>query len=190
MVRSGGRQWKDQKAWERVIDEQCGKVEGCRWTTMYVANMTFCEQVQSMMETDILVSVHGAQLTNMIFMSPGGRLLEMFPGGWLEHAGGGQYIYRQLANWNGLRHEGYWRDHNQPDCPYKEDDARCFTFYKDQNVGINVTYISSWLGGVLDDFKISAKLAEALTSSDVQDSRGDHIACACMAHESNHQDIV
>lgn len=45
MVRSGGREWKDQKAWEKVIDDQCAKVEGCRWTSMYFANMTFCEQV-------------------------------------------------------------------------------------------------------------------------------------------------
>lgn len=138
-----------------------------------------------MMETDILVSVHGAQLTNMIFMSPGGRLLEMFPRGWLELAGGGQYIYRQLALWNGLVHEGYWRDQDQPECPSQNDKAQCFTFYKDQSVGINVTYISGWLGGVLDDFK-SVKLAESSATSDV-DPRGDHINCACMPNESQHQ---
>jgi hypothetical protein len=45
-----------------------------------------------MSKTDILLSVHGAQLANMIFMSPGGRVLEMFPKGWLELAGHGQYI--------------------------------------------------------------------------------------------------
>jgi capsular polysaccharide biosynthesis protein len=90
-----------------VIDEQCGKVEGCRWTTMWVAKMTYCEQVQSMMETDVLVSVHSAQMTNMIFMSPGGRVLEMFSKGWFEIAGRPHSNYTLLANWNGLRHEGY-----------------------------------------------------------------------------------
>ncbi|KAG0564796.1 hypothetical protein KC19_8G141000 [Ceratodon purpureus] len=185
MVRSGARQWKDQTAWQRVIADQCTKVEGCRWTTMYVANMTFCEQIKSMMETDILVSVHGAQLTNMIFMSQGGRILEMFPKGWLELAGGGQYIYRQLALWNGLVHEGYWRDEDQPECPFKDDSAKCFTFYKDQDVGMNETHVSTWLGRVLEDFR-SVKVGDGSASSGV-DSRGDHIGCYCMPDGSQHQ---
>jgi hypothetical protein len=180
MVRSRTREWKDPQAWERVIDEECGKVEGCRWSTMYVANMTYCEQVERMMETDVVVSVHGAQLTNVIFMSPGGRVLEMFPKGWLEIAGFGQYTFRQLANWNGLRHEGYWRDNDQPDCPTPDDRNRCWSFHKDQSVGINVSHVASWLGGVLVDFKDSAK---GSASSDV----ADHADCACMAHGNNHQ---
>ncbi|XP_024401987.1 uncharacterized protein [Physcomitrium patens] len=181
MVRNGARQWKDKKAWEKVIAEQCAKVEGCRWVTMYVSNMTFCEQVKLMMETDILVSVHGAQLTNMIFMSPGGRLMEMFPKGWLEFAGHGQFIYRQLARWNGLIHEGYWRDIHQPDCPNTADIGQCFTFYKDQDVGIDVEHISRWLRKVLKDFReVNTHFVEE--PSFALDARGDYKACACASN--------
>jgi hypothetical protein len=149
---------------------------------MWVANMTYCEQVKRMMETDVLVSVHGAQLTNMIFMSPGGRVLETVPKGWLEHAGGGQFIYRQLAKWNGLTHEGCWRDKDQPDCPSKEDNAYCFAFFKDRSKRWYQRDLhSSWLGGVLDDFKSSAKLAEEASGGSDVDSRGDHKTCSCMA---------
>ena len=103
--------------------------------------------------SDILVSAHGAQLTNMIFMSPGGRIMEMFPKGWLELAGHGQFIYRNLANWVGLHHEGYWRDPSTPPCPNPSDSKACFHHYKDQRIGINVTYIGDWLGDVISDVK-------------------------------------
>lgn len=41
--------------------------------------MTFAEQVVSMLPVDILFSVHGAGLTNLIFMLPGSGLIEVFP---------------------------------------------------------------------------------------------------------------
>ena len=47
MIRSGAREWKDPKAWERVVANRCAKVDGCRWSSMYVTNMTFCEQVRT-----------------------------------------------------------------------------------------------------------------------------------------------
>lgn len=112
----------------------------------------FGNQVRTMSKTDILLSVHGAQLANMIFMSPGGRVLEMFPKGWLELAGHGQFIYRNLAEWTGLTHEGYWRDLQHPDCPFPDDKLRCMSYFKDLSVGINVTHIAPWLRNVITDF--------------------------------------
>jgi hypothetical protein len=98
------------------------------------------------------VSAHGAHLTNMLFMSPGARVLEMFPAGWLELAGHGQFIYKHLAAWVGLRHEGYWRDPSTPPCPDRRDPKACFHHYKDQPIGINETYVADWLARVVADF--------------------------------------
>ena len=86
-------------------------------------------------------------------MSLGGRVMEMFPGGWLELAGHGQFIYKQLANWVGLRHEGYWRDHSTHPCPNPSDARACFYHHKNKPIGINETYISVWLANIIRDFK-------------------------------------
>jgi capsular polysaccharide biosynthesis protein len=40
-------------------------------------NMTFNEQIQLAAQTNFLVGLHGAGLTNMIFMNPGGIVLEL-----------------------------------------------------------------------------------------------------------------
>lgn len=107
-----------------------------------------------MTETDILVSGHGAQLTNMIFMNKNSSLLEFFPKGWLELAGVGQYVYLWMADWSGMRHRGQWRDPEGEKCPY-DNKADCFSFYKDQKVGHNETYFASWMARVLQEVKAS-----------------------------------
>ena len=40
--------------------------------------VTFKEQLEVMSETNLLVTIHGAQLTNVIFMHPGGTVIEIF----------------------------------------------------------------------------------------------------------------
>ena len=44
----------------------------------------FAEQVEMFSECSELISIHGAALTNMIFMPPGGRIVELYPGGFTE----------------------------------------------------------------------------------------------------------
>ena len=42
------------------------------------SGLTFKEQLEIMSATDLLVTIHGAQLTNVIFMHPGGTVVEIF----------------------------------------------------------------------------------------------------------------
>ena len=117
------------------------------------ASFFILEQVQAMSYTDILVSAHGAQLTNIIFMSPGRRIMEIFPGGWLEYAGQGQYVYKNLVSWIGLHHEGFWRDPSTTPCPNPNDFKACCSYYKNQPIGLNETHIGTWLASVISKFK-------------------------------------
>lgn len=68
---------------------------------VYFENKTFFEQVEFMMQTDILVSPHGAQLTSINFMSSCGGVFEVFPPGyWFPN------FFGPLAATSGLSH-GY-----------------------------------------------------------------------------------
>ncbi|KAJ7284274.1 hypothetical protein O6H91_04G123200 [Diphasiastrum complanatum] len=126
------------------------------------------------MYTHILISAHGAQLTDSIFMNPRSQ-------GWLELAGGGQCIYRNLAEWVGLQHEGYWRDPYTPDCPKPNDPVQCFSFCKDQKLGINATRIGEWLDQVIQD--LSQKQEELLADGGQDKSKTpwDSPTCTCIS---------
>lgn len=66
-------------------------------------NMNLQEQIRLFAETKILVSVHGAGLTNAIFMSEGSVLLELHPA--IENESDiFNYIYWNLAEHFGLRY--------------------------------------------------------------------------------------
>ncbi|PKU60132.1 hypothetical protein MA16_Dca028650 [Dendrobium catenatum] len=106
-----------------------------------------------MSETDILISPHGAQMTNMIFMDKNSSVMEFFPKGWLELAGGGQYVFRWLADSAGMRHEGQWRDSEGESCPFDDKD-QCFTFYKDGTIGHDEAFFSQWAAQVLQETKV------------------------------------
>jgi len=130
-------------------------------------------QVKMMSLTDILVSTHGAQLTNMFLMNKNSSVMEFFPKGWLKLAGVGQYVYHWMASWSGMRHQGAWRDPDGDECPYAEDDRRCMSIYKNGKVGFNETYFSEWARDVLNEVKIR-KLEEAASKTIASTS-----ACAC-----------
>lgn len=42
-------------------------------------DLDFAQQIRLMSQTKMLVSIHGAALTNMLFMPPGGRVVEFIP---------------------------------------------------------------------------------------------------------------
>ena len=68
---------------------------------VYFENKTFHEQVSFMMQTDILVSSHGAQLSSINFMEECGGVLEVFPRGYFF-----PHFFGPLAATSGLFH-GY-----------------------------------------------------------------------------------
>ncbi|KAI3439259.1 uncharacterized protein J3R85_004986 [Psidium guajava] len=88
-MRRGPRSFKNDSAVIEIFKRECNKVEECSLSVAYSSNLSFCEQVKLMSMTDILVSPHGAQLTNM------SRPV---------------LFNRWLASWSGMRYEGAWRD--------------------------------------------------------------------------------
>ncbi|KAK1306799.1 hypothetical protein QJS10_CPA10g01373 [Acorus calamus] len=78
-----------------------------------------------MRNSDILASIQGS------------GVMEMYPKGWLERAGVGQYTYQWFANWSQMSYEGSWRDTEGPDC----NRSQCF---KDRQVGLNETFLAEW----------------------------------------------
>eukprot|EP01018_Ginkgo_biloba_P034836 Gb_01085 [translate_table: standard] len=154
LARTGARSFKNESAVASIIQQECQKVSGCNFRLLHIGNLSFCEQVSAMSTTDILATAHGAQLTNILFMSKGSSVMEMFPKGWLEGAGVGQYIYHWFANWSGMKHEGTYRDTEGPKCPNPEEGrVPCFLFHKDRQVGHNQTYLAMWTADVIQRFQ-------------------------------------
>ena len=131
-------------------------------------------QVKLMSMADILISPHGAQLTNMFLMERNSSVMEFFPKGWLKQAGVGQYVYHWIASWSGMKHQGSWRDPNGDECPYAEDDRRCMSIYKSGRIGYNETYFAEWARKVLAEVR-TRKIEQASMKSTAPSS----IDCAC-----------
>ncbi|KAJ4848938.1 hypothetical protein Tsubulata_034174 [Turnera subulata] len=172
-MRTGPRSFKNESAVIRIFEKECAKVDGCRLMVAYSNNLTFCEQVELMSLTDILVSPHGAQLTNMFLLDRNSSVMEFFPKGWLKLAGVGQYVFHWIASWSGMRHQGAWRDPDGDPCPYPDDDRRCMSIYKHGKIGFNETYFSDWARSVLHEVK-ARKLVEASNKSSALTP-----SCAC-----------
>ncbi|KAF5182086.1 transmembrane protein [Thalictrum thalictroides] len=176
-MRTGARSFRNESIVTKIFERECLKVDGCGIKIAYSNNLSFCEQVSLMSSTDILLSPHGAQLTNMFFMDRNSSVMEFFPKGWLKLAGIGQYVYHWIASWSGMRHRGAWRDPNGEYCPYPEDDQRCFSIYKGGRIGYNETYFTEWAQNVLSDVKMS-KMEEASKRSYMK-QKLETINCAC-----------
>ncbi|KAK4438118.1 hypothetical protein Salat_0145900 [Sesamum alatum] len=153
-MRTGPRSFKNESAVIGIFNKACRNVDGCRLTVAYADNLTFCQQVKLMSSTDILVSPHGAQLTNMFLMDRNSSVMEFFPKGWLKLAGIGQYVYHWIASWSGMNHRGAWRDPDGERCRFPEDDRRCMSIYKNSRIGHNDSYFSEWAESVLSDVKL------------------------------------
>ncbi|CAI9116198.1 OLC1v1017287C1 [Oldenlandia corymbosa var. corymbosa] len=165
LLRKGSRSFKNATVVAEVFSKECAKVEGCVFNLIQSEDLSFCDQVRVMSNSDIVASPHGAQLTNMFFMERNSSVMEFFPKGWLEYAGVGQYAHHWMANQSGMKHRGAWWDSVGNDCPNPKDELQCFLFHKDGIVGHNVTYFSEWGKKVLNEVR-QEKLEEARTNQE------------------------
>ncbi|KAL9244799.1 hypothetical protein vseg_018525 [Gypsophila vaccaria] len=153
-MRKGPRSFKNDTLVVDIFKNECVKFKGCRFLVAYSNNLTFCDQVKLMSRTDVLISPHGAQLTNMFLMNRNSSVMEFFPKGWLKLAGVGQYVYHWIASWSGMDHRGAYRDTDGDPCPYPDDDRRCWPIFKNGKIGHNETYFREWVRKVLNDVKL------------------------------------
>ncbi|KAJ6811956.1 uncharacterized protein M6B38_151550 [Iris pallida] len=176
LFRVGARAFKNETEVAEIFGGECRKVEGCAMRIERTNNLTFCDQVKLMAETDILATPHGAQLTNMLFMDKNSSVLEFFPKGFQELAGVGQHVYQWEAGMAGMRHQGQWQDRDGEKCPY-DNNADCFSFYKDGKVGHDKDYFAKWMASVLKEVK-ELKLSQASQNS-TEEAQGSPSPCPC-----------
>ena len=84
-------------------------------------------------------------MTNMLFMDRNSSVMEFYPLGWKQRAGGGQYVFRWMADWTGMRHEGSWWDPHSEPCPGSPDILSC---YKTRQIGHDEAYFARWVARV------------------------------------------
>uniref|UniRef100_A0ACD5UGR1 Uncharacterized protein n=1 Tax=Avena sativa TaxID=4498 RepID=A0ACD5UGR1_AVESA len=174
LFRRGGRSFRDEAAVERVFHKECARVAGCKLTTAQSGNLTFCDQVRLLSETDVLISAHGAQMTNLLFMDRNSSIMELYPMGWRQRAGGGQFVFRGMASWAGMRHEGSWWDPAGDPCPDGNPDI--LGCYKNRQIGMDEAYFSQFAAKV---FNATKERKVGITSDASSKARGKVETCQC-----------
>ncbi|KAJ1268596.1 hypothetical protein BS78_07G147300 [Paspalum vaginatum] len=181
LFRTGARAFKDEAAVARVFDKECARVAGCAVTAARTDNLTFCDQVKLLSATDVLITPHGAQLTNLLFMERNSSIMEFYPLGWRQRAGGGQFVYRWMADRAGMRHEGSWWDPNGEPCPGSPDILSCF---KNRQIGLDEAYFAQWASKVFAAAK-ERKMGGAVGAPQEQEERRRQAsACGCKSAAS------
>ncbi|KAL6661353.1 hypothetical protein ACP70R_000737 [Stipagrostis hirtigluma subsp. patula] len=176
LFRTGARAFKDEAAVERVFQRECARVAGCTLAAAHIGNLTFCDQVRLLSATDVLISPHGAQMTNMLFMERNSSVMEFYPLGWRQRAGGGQFVYRWMADRAGMRHEGSWWDPHGEPCPDGNPDV--LSCYKSRQIGLDEAYFAQWAARVFAAAK-ERKTSRGVVSLPVEQQRREPAACEC-----------
>ncbi|KAF3629571.1 putative aluminum-activated malate transporter 10-like [Capsicum annuum] len=175
LMRRGSRTFKNATIVTDIFAKECARVEGCILRVVQSEDLSFCDQVKVLTNTDIVASPVGAQLTNMLFMDRESSVMQFYPKGWLEYAGSGQYAYHWMANQSGMKHQGAWWDPIGEECPSPQDQWQCFSFHKDGMVGHNETHFAEWARRVIDQVRL-IKMEQA--SAD-QANKHDSKTCLC-----------
>ncbi|RLM61975.1 uncharacterized protein C2845_PM14G15350 [Panicum miliaceum] len=174
LLRRGARAFKDETAVRRVFEKECARVAGCVVTTAHTDNLTFYDQVRLLSATDVLITPHRAQVTNLLFMYRNSSVMEFYPLGWRQRAGSGQFVYRWMADRAGMRHEGSWWDPHGEPCPGSPDILSC---YKSRQIGHDEAYFAEWAARVFAAAK-ERKMGGARGAPPVERLR-EAAACKC-----------
>jgi hypothetical protein len=108
-------------------------------------------QVQLLSKTNVLISAHGAQMTNLVFMDRSSSTMEFCPMGWRQRAAGRQFVFRWMASCVGMQHRGSWWDPAGDLCPSGNPD-KC-SCYKNRQIGMDQAYFSKFAAKVFNATK-------------------------------------
>ncbi|NVO32124.1 glycosyltransferase family 61 protein [Hymenobacter lapidiphilus] len=70
---------RSRQGWRQLTNEAqvVAVLERYGFETIYFEDMSFVEQVRTMYEAAIFIGIHGANMTNILFMTPGSHAIEM-----------------------------------------------------------------------------------------------------------------
>nr|CAD1825133.1 unnamed protein product [Ananas comosus var. bracteatus] len=169
LLRSGARSFKNESAVVAVFERECRKVDGCRITVARPDNLTF--SVERDRRTGL--AARGADYEHVLHgqeQQHNGVLPEGVEG--VGRAG--QYVFRWMAEWAGMRHQGSWWEPDSDElCPSQMDKLQCFFSYKDLKIGHDEAYFARWASRVL------AEVKERKTTAVAAETRGDSDSCQC-----------
>lgn len=85
---------------EELIDSVKGVMRGHVVRGIQLEKLSMTEQIETITSTDILIGMHGAGLTYVLFLPPHAGVLEFFPNDWII-----QYpCFKAMANWRQLHY--------------------------------------------------------------------------------------
>ena len=82
----------------RKLTSQVGDIEGVALDVVYWEDLCFEDQIRKAASTDVLIGIHGNNLTNLIFMKPGTLVVEIMPKGFFA------YDYYGLCRLKGIEY--------------------------------------------------------------------------------------
>jgi capsular polysaccharide biosynthesis protein len=70
---------RSRQKWRQLTNEEevLSVLKRYGFETIYFEDMKFVEQVQTMYEASVFIGIHGANLTNILFMTPGANAIEI-----------------------------------------------------------------------------------------------------------------
>jgi len=93
-----GRQYDNEEELVRGLKS----IKGAQVTTVDFAGVPLRKQLEMVAGMDIVVGMHGAGLTHVLWLPPWGALVELFP-----KASGKWHCFRHIALWRGLKYESW-----------------------------------------------------------------------------------